>query len=157
MKQSILFVCLGNICRSPLAEGIMLHLMKQNALDVKIDSAGTANYHVGEAPDRRTLKNAKMHGIDLAQLRARQLVENDLEEFDKIFVMDRNNYRDVMRLTNGKKSQSKIHLFLEFTENETHQEMPDPYDGDERDFEQVFQLSLKACTKLCNLLKTQHF
>jgi protein-tyrosine phosphatase len=93
--QRILFVCLGNICRSPLAEGIMLYLKNRYRLNLHIDSAGTANYHVGEAPDKRTIANAKKNGIDLSALRARQFTVSDFDEFDSIYVMDKTNLKNV--------------------------------------------------------------
>lgn len=154
MAKRILFVCLGNICRSPLAEGLMLRLVRENGLDVFVDSAGTANYHVGEAPDARTVKNAKKHGFDLSVLRARQFDIKDFDQFDMIFVMDKNNYRDLMRLAEGKQQAEKVHLFLEFTGNTSEHEMPDPYYGAEAHFENVFQLTLKACENLCELIKS---
>src|SRR5262249_17041711 len=89
--QKILFVCLGNIWRSPLGEGIMLHLKEKHGLRVEVDSAGTANYHVGEAPDRRMIANARKNGVDLSALRARQLRSSDLDDFDAVYVMDKSN------------------------------------------------------------------
>ena len=89
--RKILFVCLGNICRSPLAEGVLLHLNEKYDLKLEIDSAGTSNFHIGEAPDKRTIANAKKNGVDLSFLRARQFHENDFDVFDKIFVMDKSN------------------------------------------------------------------
>ena len=110
--QKILFVCLGNICRSPLAEGIMLHLKQKNNLQLKIDSAGTANYHVNEAPDPRTIANAKKNGVDLSALRARQFQVTDFDGFDKIYVMDKNNLKNVLSLAKDQKHKEKVSLFL---------------------------------------------
>lgn len=148
--EKILFVCLGNICRSPVAEGIMLHLIEQHKLHdkIRVDSAGTAGYHVGAAPDHRTVRNAKKNGVDLSQLRARQLTQRDFEEFDRIFVMDDNNYTDVHALTRDKSHISKGDYLLNLSHAGQNLPVPDPYYGDERHFEEVFHLVHKACHKL---------
>ncbi len=143
--QKILFVCLGNICRSPVAEGAALHLKHKHGIDVFIDSAGTAGYHIGEAPDRRTVANARRHGLDLSVLRARQFVVSDFEQFDHIFAMDVSNYNNMMRLASNNAQKEKVKLFLEFVYNEMGMEVPDPYYGTESDFEHVFSLVYKAC------------
>lgn len=147
--QKILFVCLGNICRSPLAEGIMLHLKNKYDLLVHIDSAGTANYHVDEAPDRRTIANAKKNGVDLSALRARQFNYSDYTEFDKILVMDKNNLKNVLSLARNEEEKKKVSLFLNAVYNNPDLEVPDPYYGSEKDFEAVFQLLYKACENFC--------
>lgn len=146
--QKILFVCLGNICRSPVAEGIMLHLNDKHNLKWTIDSAGTANYHVGEAPDRRTVANARRNGVDLSPLRARQFITEDFKKFDRIFVMDKSNHNNVLKLANTQEDKSKVELLLNVLHPETDMEVPDPYYGGEEDFEQVFQLVWKACEHL---------
>ncbi|MBP9068731.1 MAG: low molecular weight phosphotyrosine protein phosphatase [Bacteroidia bacterium] len=146
--QKILFVCLGNICRSPLAEGIMLHLIDKHNLNWTIDSAGTANYHVGEAPDRRTIANAKKNGVDLSSLRARQFKTNDFDDFDRIFVMDKSNLQNVLKHAKHDEHKSKVDLFLNVLHPDSHSEVPDPYYGTEHDFEQVFQLVYKACEEM---------
>jgi len=143
--QKILFVCLGNICRSPLAEGIMLHLKQKNNLPIEIDSAGTANYHVNEAPDRRTIANAKKNGVDLSALRARQFHINDFDTFDKIYVMDQSNLKNVLSLAKDQKHKEKVSLFLNSVYPGKDMEVPDPYYGTEQTFEDVFQLVYKAC------------
>lgn len=143
--QKILFVCLGNICRSPLAEGIMLHLKDKHSLNVEIDSAGTAGYHVGEAPDNRTIANAKKNGVDLSSLRARQFDKKDLDTFDKIYVMDHSNLRNVLALAKDQKQKEKVSLFLNAVYPGKDLEVPDPYYGTEQGFEDVFQLVYKAC------------
>lgn len=143
--QKILFVCLGNICRSPLAEGIMLHLKQKNNLLVEIDSAGTANYHVNEAPDKRTIANGKKNGVDLSALRARQFHINDFNVFDKIYVMDQNNLKNVLALAKDQDQKNKVSLFLNSVYPGKDMEVPDPYYGTEQTFEEVFQLVYKAC------------
>lgn len=144
----ILFVCLGNICRSPLAEGIMLHLKKKHDLKLEIDSAGTAHYHIGEAPDSRTIANAKKNGVDLSQLRARQFQSSDFEEFDQILVMDKSNLENVVKLAKNESHKRKVSLFLNSMYPDKNLEVPDPYYGTEKHFEEVFQLVYKACDHL---------
>jgi protein-tyrosine phosphatase len=148
--QKILFVCLGNICRSPVAEGILLHLIKEKNLHHKlsVDSAGTAGYHVDEAPDSRTVKNAKKNGVDLSALRARKFSATDFDQFDKIYVMDRSNYADVLKLAKTGEHRAKTSLLLEVLYPGKNKAVPDPYYGDEDGFEEVFQLVYKACLKL---------
>ena len=109
--QKILFVCLGNICRSPLAEGVLLHLKEKHNLQLEIDSAGTSNFHIGEAPDKRTIANAKKNGVDLSFLRARQFTKNDFEDFDKIYVMDKSNYVNVIALSENQIQKDKVTVF----------------------------------------------
>jgi protein-tyrosine phosphatase len=150
--HKILFVCLGNICRSPLAEGIMLHLKEKNKLNVVIDSAGTASYHIGEAPDSRTIANARKNGVDLSALRARQFSATDFDQFDHIYVMDKNNLKNVLSLAKNDNHRNKVKLLLNAAEHGLS-EVPDPYYGTEHDFEQVFQLVYRACEKLSFDLK----
>lgn len=145
--QRILFVCLGNICRSPLAEGIMLHLKDKHKLNVHIDSAGTASYHIGEAPDPRTIANAKKNGVDLSQLRARQFGTKDFEQFDLIYVMDKSNLKNVKRLAANEDHVKKVDLFLGLLNNGI-EEVPDPYYESEEVFEEVFHLVYKTCEQL---------
>ncbi len=148
--QKILFVCLGNICRSPLGEGIMLHFIKENNLQnlVHADSAGTANYHVNEAPDHRTIANAKKNGVDISALRARQFTSADFDNFDKIYVMDKSNYENVLSLAKNTSHKNKVDFLLNVLHPQQNQHVPDPYYGTETDFELVFQLVYKACQKI---------
>lgn len=140
----ILMVCLGNICRSPLAEGILKSKLNAN---FEVDSAGTAAYHVGNPPDKRSIAVAQQFGIDISQQRARQFKKDDFNSFDLIFVMDQNNYNDVVELATPAKRR-KVHLLRE------NNEVPDPYYGDASAFEAVFHLIDTACEtlvkKYCN-------
>lgn len=154
--KKIIFVCLGNICRSPVAEGIMLHLKEKYQLDVEIDSAGTASYHIGEAPDRRTIANAAKHGIDLTNLRARQFEVKDFDKFDWILAMDINNMNTLKRMTVEQKHLQKIKLMLDFAHSFSNAEVPDPYYGTEKDFELVFNLVNKACRSIVNQISTSN-
>lgn len=146
--MKILVVCLGNICRSPLAEGVLLHLVQQKQLSIHIDSAGTSDYHVGEAPDARTIANAKKHKIDLTPLRARQFVQSDFDQFDRIYVMDKSNLRNVLSLARHEEDKQKVDLFLNISHPNQNMEVPDPYYGGEAGFEKVFQLVWNASEKL---------
>lgn len=152
--SKILVVCLGNICRSPLAEGVLLHLVEKHQLNIVIDSAGTSNYHIGEAPDSRTVANAKKHNIDLSPLRARQFVRSDFDKFDKIFVMDKSNRRDVLNLARHESDIAKVDLFLNLLLPGSDIEVPDPYYGGEEGFEQVFNLVWQASEKLIQVFIT---
>jgi protein-tyrosine phosphatase len=134
-------VCLGNICRSPLAEGIMQHLAKQNGLDWQIDSAGTGNWHVGEGPDRRSTRAAGNHGIDISKQVCRQFRRSDFSEFDLILVMDKNNYSDVLAMAPDEKAAAKVRLLL------GDKEVPDPY-YDDSQFEPVFKLIEQGCNNI---------
>lgn len=149
----ILVVCLGNICRSPLAEGVLLHLVDEHNLNLTIDSAGTSNYHINEAPDARTIANAKKHKIDLTPLRARQFTVNDFDNFDRIFVMDKSNYSNVLDLARHENDKLKVDLFLNILHPGQNQEVPDPYFGGEAGFEHVFNLVWNTSEKLISEYK----
>lgn len=149
--QKLLFVCLGNICRSPLAEGIMIHLKDKHNLQFELDSAGTANYHVGKAPDRRTIANAKKNGVDLSALRARQFSSSDFDAFDEILVMDKNNLKNVMSMAKNDAHKMKVRVFLEGNKFSDLLEVPDPYYGTEEDFEKVFRLVYQNCERIAGL------
>jgi protein-tyrosine phosphatase len=136
--MKILMVCLGNICRSPLAEGIMQHLVKQKGLDWEVDSAGTGNWHVGEGPDRRSVRTAKEQGIDISKQVCRLFRINDFDEFDHILVMDRNNLSDILAKARNKEDEKKVGLLL------VDQIVPDPYYDDEQ-FLPVFKMVEEGC------------
>lgn len=134
-------VCLGNICRSPLAEGIMQHLVKEKGLNWEIDSAGTGGYHIGSKPDARSIKVAKNHGIDISRQAARKFSAKDFDNFDSIIVMDKQNYKDVVSLAQTAAQKQKVRLLI----NDDF--VPDPY-YDDTLFEPVFELIEANCSKL---------
>lgn len=138
-------VCLGNICRSPLAEGIMLKLIADRRLDLVVDSAGTSNYHIGESPDKRSIANAMKHGVDLGPLVARQFTVADFDAFDRIYVMDKSNLQNVLELSQNDLQKQKVDLLLNELYPGQHKEVPDPYFGGEQGFEEVFLMVEKAC------------
>ena len=142
--MKILMVCLGNICRSPLADGLMRKKVQEHKLDVYVDSAGTANYHVGGAPDERMTQTARRKGVDISKLRARQFVVSDFDAFDIIYVMDRSNYDNIVRLARNEADRNKVQLILELLPNKTEIEVPDPYYGGQDGFEHVFDLLNRA-------------
>lgn len=147
--KSILMVCLGNICRSPLAEGVMRHKLEEAGIStIKVDSAGTSGFHVGEHPDSRSVQNAKSHGIDISKLRARQFSASDFDNFDLIFVMDSSNYQDVIKLARTKEEEAKVELLLNRKWPEKNLAVPDPYFGGGDGFEKVFQLVDQACDEV---------
>lgn len=138
-------VCLGNICRSPLAEGILRTKAEHSDLNVTIDSAGTSNYHIGAPPDTRAIVNAKKHNVDISYLRARQFVEEDFDLFDHIFVMDSSNYADIISLAKNENDRRKVELILNRVYPGSDMSVPDPYFGGEQGFENVYILLDKAC------------
>lgn len=142
-------VCLGNICRSPIAHGVMDHLVKKEGLNWEVDSAGTAGYHIGQKPDPRSIAVAKKYGIDLSTLKARKFVPADFKRFDQIFVMDKNNYADVVSQTNEAKDRAKVKLFIPDTA------VQDPY-LDDALFEPVFEQITTQCEQLLQLLKKEN-
>jgi protein-tyrosine phosphatase len=150
MMTKVVMVCLGNICRSPLAEGILQSKVDKN---VFVDSAGTANYHVGEMPDKRSIAVAKKHGIDISNQRCKHFTSKHFDEFDYIYVMDKSNYENVIKLAPNVSAKQKVKLILnELTPNE-NLEIPDPYYGGDDGFEDVFQMLDKACDVIVGKLK----
>ncbi len=141
--MKILMVCLGNICRSPLAEGILRNKIKQAGLDWEIDSAGIGGWHAGDLPDRRSIAVANKYNIDLTNQRARKINAADLDEFDWLLAMDEDNYRDILNYAINEKQRSKVAMIMNFAKPETNQNVPDPYyDGR---FELVYQMLDEAC------------
>ncbi len=153
-KIRVLLVCLGNICRSPTAEGVLRQMLAAQAPDLKVevDSAGTADYHVGGAPDVRSQRAALRRGIDLSGLRARQVAPEDFERFDLILAMDRQNLRALEALR-PRTSKARLRLFMEYAERPGYVELPDPYCGDDEDFELVLDLAAAASCGLIEALQ----
>ena len=133
-------VCLGNICRSPVAEGILRSKLLSHDLDIEVDSCGTANYHIGAAPDPRMIQVSKENGIDISTLTARQFCLEDFNRFDVIYTMDKNNYNDVRALAQSERDARKIRMLLEENGQSKNKNVPDPYYGSLSDFRAVFEL-----------------
>lgn len=146
-------VCLGNICRSPLADGILRFKVKQNNLDIIVDSAGTYSGHKGENPDPRAIAVAKKYGIDISYLVARPFIKNDFHDFDKIYVMDSSNYRDVLKLATCESDEHKVEMIMNVVNPGKNQSVPDPYFGGNEGFEEVFKMLNEACDKVIQQLK----
>ncbi|MFN3557251.1 MAG: low molecular weight protein-tyrosine-phosphatase [Bacteroidales bacterium] len=143
--MKILMVCLGNICRSPLAEGIMKAKALKYNLDVEVDSAGTAAYHVGELPDPRSMEVAMKNGIDISDQRARKFTVADFDRFDKIFAMDSQNYSDLANLARNNEHLEKLELILNMSQPGKNLTVPDPYYGGKDGFDIVFAMLDQAC------------
>ena len=154
--MKILFVCLGNICRSPTAEAVLRGVARRDApeLAMTVDSAGTANYHPGAPPDRRSQVAARSRGYDLSGLRARQVREEDFAMFDLILAMDRSNLQELMEAAPGA-ARGKIRLFLDYAPEQPLRDVPDPYYGGPRGFEEVLDLIEAAATGLLRRLREQ--
>ncbi|MGB3691321.1 MAG: low molecular weight protein-tyrosine-phosphatase [Spirulinaceae cyanobacterium] len=156
MAEKLLFVCLGNICRSPSAENIMNHLIAEAGLtdEIVCDSAGTSSYHIGSPPDRRMNSAAKKRGIELKG-EARQFIRSDFAEFDLILAMDRDNYNNILALDQESKYQSKVRLMCDYASEHQEKEVPDPYYGGPEGFDNVIDLLLDACSGLLQEIKSQ--
>ena len=141
--QKILMVCLGNICRSPLAQGLLES--KVNESKVYTDSAGTAAYHVGNSPDERSIEVAKKHGIYINNQRARKFVIEDFDEFSVIYAMDESNYQNILKLARNKDDENKVKMILNEVYPSKNLSVPDPYYGGNQGFENVYNMLDKAC------------
>jgi protein-tyrosine phosphatase len=141
----VLMICLGNICRSPLAEGILKSKLKSD--NVFVDSAGTGGWHVGNLPDKRSIKVAAENGIDLTKQRCRKFEIKDFDTFDYIYVMDSSNYQDIISLARNKKDKDKVHFILKQSQN-----VPDPYYGGTKGFENVYNMLDVACNNIIEKL-----
>lgn len=152
----VLFVCMGNICRSPTAEGVFRHLAKKSGVDnqLTIDSAGTIAYHEGDTPDGRSQAKAREHGIDLSHIRARQVRPEDFATFDFIVAMDPQNFRELTRNCPQKHAQ-KLCMMTDFAPQLGERSVPDPYYGDGDGFEHVFQIVKASCEGLLAHLEAE--
>ncbi len=148
---NILMVCLGNICRSPLAEGILKSKLPENKFF--IDSAGTANYHVGSTPDKRSVAVGNKYGVDISNLKGRQFKVNDFDKFDLIFVMDASNYNNVISMARTEQDQNKVKYLLNEIYPNQNFEVPDPYYGGDQGFENVYKMLDEACSIIANSLR----
>ncbi|WP_250432662.1 low molecular weight protein-tyrosine-phosphatase [Hanstruepera flava] len=147
----ILMVCLGNICRSPLAEGILKSKLPKS--DFIVDSAGTGNYHVGDLPDKRSIQVAEKYGLDITNQRGRQFTVLDFDNFDLIYVMDESNYQNVIKLARNQDDVDKVNFILnEIYPNQNHS-VPDPYTGGIQGFENTFKMLDEACNEIAFKLK----
>jgi len=153
---NVLFVCMGNICRSPTAEGYFRHIVEDAGLTdkIKIDSAGTHAYHIGSPPDHRAQSAAIKRGIDLSSLRGRKVEHNDFKNFDYVLGMDNSNHSDLQEVAGG--NADNLFLFLEFANNFSETEVPDPYYGGDQGFEHVLDLIEDASIGLLNDIKEKH-
>jgi len=149
--MKILMVCLGNICRSPLAEGILAH--KTQHLNIEVDSAGTAGYHIGKLPDERSIEIAEKYNIDLTKQRARQFSRADFDDFDIIYAMDTNNYTHLISLADNETERNKVRLILNEVNPEKFESVPDPYYGGDDGFQNIFNMLDDACNKIISQIE----
>lgn len=154
MPVKILMVCLGNICRSPLAEGILQS--KLPADKFMVDSAGTGDWHIGQGPDKRSVTTAKGRGIDISCQKARQLKPSDFTEFDHIYVMDASNYKDVTKLAPNAETKAKVNLMMDEVFPGENVDVPDPYWSEQDGFENVYDMLDKACDIVADKLIKEH-
>lgn len=150
MKIKILMVCLGNICRSPLAEGILKSKIDSN--NVYVDSAGTGHWHIGKKPDPRSIEVAKKHQLDITDQRGRQFSKQDFDDFDYIFVMDNSNKKDVLSIARNDSDKEKIHLILNEIFPNENMDVPDPYYGGSEGFQNVYRMLDLSCDSIANRL-----
>lgn len=150
MPVKVLMVCLGNICRSPLAEGILQSKLPSDKF--MVDSAGTGGWHAGELPDKRSIAIAKDRGLDITHQRARQFKVNDFTEFDHIFVMDTSNLKDVLKLAPNDKAKTKVSLMMDALHPGKSINVPDPYYGGPEGFDNVYDMLNEACQIVANKL-----
>ncbi|MBP0905193.1 low molecular weight protein-tyrosine-phosphatase [Mariniflexile gromovii] len=147
----ILMVCLGNICRSPLAEGILKSKLSNDSFIV--DSAGTGDYHIGKNPDTRSIAVAKKYGLDISNLRGRQFNVSDFDTFDIIYVMDESNYRNVIQLARNEQDKAKVNFILNEIHPDQNFNVPDPYYGGNDGFENVYRMLDEACSVIATKLQ----
>jgi protein-tyrosine phosphatase len=155
-RMKILMVCLGNICRSPLAEGILRHKAALAGLDWEIDSAGTAGYHVGKQPHTLSQKVALLNGIDISGQQCRQFSAGDMAVYDHIYVMDLENLSEVKRISQGQWNEKKTGLILDQLYPGQNKEVPDPWYGTEKDYHFVFEMLSGVCDEIIGKFKSQN-
>ncbi len=148
-------VCLGNICRSPLADGVLRNKVVRHGLSVLVDSCGTSGHHAGELPDERMMKTASRYGYDLSDLRSRQFVKSDFNNFDIIYVMDASNYNNVIKLASNDHEKAKVKMFLNELSPGGNMAVPDPYFGGDQGFEDVFDLVDRTTDVIIQKLKSE--
>lgn len=153
--MNVLFVCLGNICRSPIAEGILKQLYLTHGIDARVESAGFESFHINDSPDPRAMHVCAQHGIDLSQKKARLFREEDFHQFDRIYVMDQKNYQDVIETAINESDAQKVDLLLNLTHPGKNLPVPDPYYKGLDECEKVFELMSNACKKLVETVKNQ--
>ncbi len=154
MKIKILMVCLGNICRSPLAEGILKSKLDPNKFIVS--SSGTSNYHIGGSPDQRSIQVAQKYNIDITDQKAAQFIASDFDTYDLIYAMDNSNYQNILKLAKKDQDKTKVKLILNELYPNDNLDVPDPYYGGAQGFEDVFQMLDKACDMIVTQFKEHH-
>lgn len=153
--QKIEMVCLGNICRSPMAEGILRKKIQEKGLSIEVDSAGTGGWHVGQAPDSRMIETAKQNGVEIDDLRARQFTKSDFDAFDCIYVMDESNYKNVAEMADNKEDMNKVQLILNEIYPGENRSVPDPYFGGDKGFQHVYDLLDRATDRIIAKVEAQ--
>ena len=158
MPVRVLFVCMGNICRSPIAQGVFEDLVRREGLEEQIisDSAGTLSYHMGSPPDRRARRAASARGVDLESQRSRQISPGDMSEFDYVVVMDRGNYEEVLPLARRGEPRARFGMFLDYAPELPDDEIPDPYFGNGDGFERAMDLAEAASKGLLADIRRRH-
>jgi protein-tyrosine phosphatase len=154
MPVKILMVCLGNICRSPLAEGILMSKLPRKSF--LVDSAGTGNWHIGKLPDERSIAIAKKNGIDISHQRGKHFTSADFDAYDYIYVMDASNYDDVISLAQNQEQKAKVQLILNEIFPGENVDVPDPYYGSQFGFETVFKMLDETCDSIAEKLMAKH-
>lgn len=152
--MNILMVCLGNICRSPIAEGVMQEKFRRHQIKGKVDSAGVISFHSGEQPDKRAIAIAQEHGIDITNQSARQFKMSDFHDFDLILTMDKSVHDEIRSMAKDEHQASRVQLFLPYAGFDSAENVPDPYYGGKEGFQQVFSLIDDGCERIINKLKS---
>src|ERR1700743_827214 len=153
----ILMVCLGNICRSPIAEGVLRHKVKQHGLGWMVESAGTESYHVGEAPHRFSQRICLAHGIDISSFRAAKFTKEDFAKYDVIYAMAEDVYHEIKRIGGGNVDMSNVQYFLNELNKDSNASVPDPYYGNEEGFSSVYDLVERTCDAIIENHKKESY